>query len=94
MLGLVLGAIVGAAVGWMSGIGGSAAIILWALFGALSGAFIVAMSSFGVSRAWWRTFEAESAGTLAVGVHTEDREEAALAEKTLESLQPLSINRF
>ena len=44
------------AVGWMTGIGGTAAPVLWAIFGGLVGAFVVAASSFGVSRAWWRTF--------------------------------------
>lgn len=94
LLGAVLGAIVGGAVGWFTAIGGSAAPLLWAVFGAFIGAFVVAVSSFGVSRAWWHTFRAEGAGTLAVGVHTEDAEEADLAEQTLRSIRPLSLNRF
>ena len=94
LTGLVLGAIAGAAVGWMTEIGGSVAPVLWAVFGGVAGAFVVAVSSFGVSRAWWRTFEAESAGTLAVGVHTEDAREAALAAQVLESARPMSTNRF
>lgn len=92
--GVVLGAIAGAAIGWLTGIGGVAAALLWAVFGGLAGGFVMAISSFGVSRAWWRTFEAEEAGTLAVGVHTEDSGEADLAEQTLASVQPLSLNRF
>lgn len=94
LLGAVLGAIVGGAVGWLTAIGGSAAPLLWAVFGAVTGAFVVTVSSFGVSRAWWRTFQAEDAGTLAVGVHTEDAEEADLAEQTLRSVGPLSLERF
>lgn len=92
--GLVLGAIIGATVGWLSGIGGSAAPLLWGLFGAVGGAFVVTVSSFGISRAWWRTFEAENAGTLAVGVHTTDPEEAEIAARVLESTSPLSTNQF
>lgn len=94
LVGVVLGAIAGAAIGWLTGIGAPAATFLWAVFGGLAGGFVVAISSFGVSRAWWRTFEAEEAGTLAVGVHTEDSDEADLAEQTLMSIQPLSLNRF
>ena len=94
LAGLTLGAIAGAAVGWMTAIGGWAAPLLWAVIGGVVGAFAVAVSSFGVSRAWWRTFEAESAGTLAVGVHTEDPAEAALAAQVLESARPMSTNRF
>ncbi|MEX2654615.1 MAG: hypothetical protein WD532_06230 [Acidimicrobiia bacterium] len=94
LAGFVLGAIVGATAGWLSGIGGSAAPLLWGLFGALGGAFVVAVSSFGVSRAWWRTFEGENAGTLAVGVHTDDPDEADVAARVLEATSPLSINQF
>lgn len=94
LAGLVLGAIAGAAIGWLTAIGGVAAPFLWAVFGALTGAFVVAVSSFGVSRAWWKTFEAESAGTLAVGVHTDDPQEADRAARILESVQPMSANRF
>lgn len=94
LLGVVLGAITGAAIGWLTGIGGPASALLWAVFGGLAGGFVVAISSFGVSRAWWRTFEVEGAGTLAVGVHTEDPDEAELAHQTLTSIQPLSLNRF
>lgn len=92
--GLILGSIAGAAFGWMTAIGGQAAALLWAVFGGVVGAFAVVVSSFGVSRAWWRTFAAESAGTLAVGVHTEDPAEAALAARVLESARPMSMNRF
>lgn len=94
LVGVVLGAIAGAAIGWLTGIGGGPAPLLWAVFGGLAGGFVVAISSFGVSRAWRQTFGAETAGTLAVGVHTEDSDEADLAEQTLASIQPLSLNRF
>ena len=94
LTGLVVGSIVGAAVGWMTGLGGWAAPILWGVLGGVVGALAVVVSSFGVSRAWWRTFEAEAAGTLAVGVHTEDPGEAALAAQVLESARPMSMNRF
>lgn len=94
LTGLVLGAIAGVAFGWLTGIGGAAGPLLWGVFGALTGAFVVAVSSFGVSRAWWRTFAAESAGTLAVGVHTDDPQEADRAARILESVQPMSANRF
>lgn len=93
-VGVVLGAIAGASLGWLTGIGGASATLLWAVFGGLTGGFVVAISSFGVSRAWWRTFEAEEAGTLAVGVHTDDSDEADVAEQTLKSVEPLSLNRF
>lgn len=94
LVGVVLGAIAGAAIGWLTGVGGSAAAMLWAVFGGLAGGFVVAISSFGMSRAWWQTFEAEEAGTLAVGVHTQDSVEADLAERILASVRPLSLNRF
>lgn len=92
--GLGLGAIAGMVIGWMADIGGSAAPVLWAVFGAIIGGFVVAVSSFGVSMAWWRTFTAERSGTLAVGVHTPEPTEADLAEQVLGAMEPLSINRF
>ena len=92
--GITLGAIAGATVGWMTGTGDNPVPLLWALLGAVVGGCAVAVSSFGVSRAWWRTFQAESAGTLAVGVHTDDPGEAALAAQVLESARPMSMNQF
>jgi hypothetical protein len=94
LAGLFLGAFAGATVGWMTSVEGWAGRLFWPVFGGLVGAFAVAVSSFGVSRAWWRTFEAESAGTLAVGVHTDDRAEAELAAQVLEAARPMSMNRF
>lgn len=92
--GMAIGAVAGTVVGWLSSIGGDGALIWWAIVGAVAGSFVVAVSSFGMSRAWWRTFEAEAAGTLAVGVHTDDAAEAHLAARVLESARPMSTNRF
>lgn len=92
--GLALGGVLGGLFGWISGIGGGAAAWLWSLFGAAVGAIVVAMSSFGESRAWWKTFAEEDAGTLAVGVHTTDAEEADRGEQVLTATHPMSINRF
>lgn len=93
-LGGGLGALAGGLVGALSGIGGAAAGIIWGLFGGLVGAFVMAVASMGMSRAWWQTFPAEHAGTLAVGVHTADAGEADRAERVLASVHPLSAHRF
>ena len=94
ILGLFLGGVAGWLIGWLSGVGGSAATVLWTIFGALVGAFVVSVASFGESRAWWRTFSARDAGTLAVGVHTAEAGHADLAARLLASVEPMSVNRF
>lgn len=94
LTGVAIGAAAGAGIGWVTDVRGWAAPLLWVVLGAVVGAFAVVVSSFGVSPAWWRTFDVESAGNLAVGVHTDDPVEAALAARLLESARPMSMSHF
>lgn len=97
--GAAVGAAGGAAVGALTalvipGIGPAVAAGLWALAGAAGGLAVGGTANTGGSPAWRATFDVVAAGNFAVGVHADDPDVVDLGVETLQSRQPLSINRF
>ncbi len=97
--GAATGATGAAAVGALTalaipGIGPAVAAGIWAVAGATTGAVVGGVSGMGGSEAWRQTFTAVESGNVAVGVHTDDADEAERGGEILAGLDPLAINHF
>lgn len=93
------GAVAGSAIGALvaltvPGIGPAVGAGMWAAAGATAGGVVGGMSGISGSEAWRHTFEAVDAGNVAVGVHSEDPDVAAVAFDALSEFGVLAINRF
>ncbi len=95
--GALTGAGVAAAAGVALGIPGVGPLVaggIWAVLGAAVGSLVGAATHTGLSEAWLHTFETVKAGNVAVGVHTDDLGELAVAADVFGDTDTLSVNRF